>query len=115
MLAARSNDGRLLGWAVYGMDERRAAGTGVIADVLARTPRALTALVRHASDALDRDGADITTLGYRDPRRWSSAAVAAAGFVPRGIAPPILLSPVPGRDRDLLDVTHWYLTSGEIL
>jgi hypothetical protein len=113
--SARNDAGALLGWVVLGIDPRRADGTGVIGDVLATSPRALTALVRHAADALRDQGAGVVTFAYRDPRPWSTAAVAAAGFARRGVAPPILTSALTPRGHDLLDISGWYFTTGEIV
>lgn len=112
---ARHRDGTLAGWVVSGFDDRRATGTGVIADVLADSWRATAALVRHAADDLVTKGASLLSLGLRDPRRWSGAALRSAGFARRGIGPPILTFPLNGTDPVRASVAGWYLTSAELV
>lgn len=112
---ARDRAGSLLGWSVSGIDPSRAPGTGVIADLLALTPRATTALLRAAADSLGADGAQVVSFGSRDPRPWSRAASAAAGFARRGLGPPILTFPLNGADSSAAAIDGWYLTTGELI
>lgn len=113
--ALRDRAGRLAGWVVHGMDPRRSAGTGVIGDILASDPRTTVALLHHAAEDLASRGAEIVTFAYRDPRRWAGPAVVAAGFLRRGVGPPILTVPYTPAGAESSDIDTWYLTSGELI
>lgn len=113
--SARTRRGRLLGWAVSGIDAHRSPGTGVIGDILAATPLATAALISRAAGDLAARGAGVVTMAYRDPRRWSAWSPAAAGFVRRGVAPPILPFPLSPDGVALLTVSGWYLTGGGLV
>lgn len=117
LLAARSTDGGLRGFAAFGpAPEPRSDGTraGRIADLLACDPRATTALLVTAAGELFAAGCELVTFDCHDPRPWARRACLRAGFLPRGVGPHVIVRPLTQEgSRVAVRMEDWYLTLGD--
>lgn len=109
--SARDRRGRLIGWTVCGIDPMRTGRHGVVGDMVTGSRSVTSALLVAAADSLVASGAEIVTFSYRDPRRWSSRAVRAAGFVRRGVAPSMMPFTRTQEVDELCRPHHWYVTT----
>jgi hypothetical protein len=79
-----------------------------VVDLLAGTSAAVAALVRHAADELGAVGAERVVVDIADGRAETRTGLRTAGFLPRGVGPPIVAHEPPGMEP--LAPEDWYLT-----
>lgn len=113
--AVWGEDAVLRGIAVIGARGEGADRRGVIADLLARDPAALRALVSDAWARLVQDGCHSVTCVYRDPRRWARIALLRSGFRREvALGPGVACGPLSPRAGELVTrLKSWYLTSAD--
>lgn len=112
MLTCRDSAGRLLGWAVAGLDPT-VPGTGRVVDLLAEDPATTTALLAAAHRQLGDEGAQVTSCELLDPRPWARRAVLRAGFLHRPGGPVVSAHPLQPGAEALGRPESWYLTRGD--
>jgi hypothetical protein len=113
--AARDQEGRLQGYAVFGRrrghdgdDGRR----GSIVDLLATNDLATRSLLLNAFASLVNDGCREVDCIYLDPRRRSRQAMLRSGFVPSVWGPTIACGALtPSAGRTVERRNSWYLTT----
>jgi len=105
----------LRGFAVIGARGEGDDRQGVIADLLARDPAALRALVSDAWARLVEEGCHSVTCVYRDPRRWARAAMLRSGFRREvTLGPGVACGPLSPRAGEVVSrLRSWYLTSAD--
>ena len=111
--AVHAADGALRGLAVIGVRGEQERRQGVIADLLARDPGALRALVVDAWARLVEEGCQIVTCTYLDPRPWARRAMFRSGFRPFP-GPLLSCGPLaPSAGDSVRRLESWYLTHGD--
>ena len=111
----RGSPGKALGGiAIAGVADLELGRTGRIVDLLAVDAASTTALLTAIAADAERQGADVVTFEYVDPRRWSRWACLAAGFLPRGVGPIVLELRTSDRARQgPSGFAAWYATFGD--
>jgi hypothetical protein len=109
-------DGRLSGWVVFGIDDRRSGRfiTGYVVDLLAEDARSMRLLLVGAARELVRAGCELIEFDFVDPRPWAASACRRAGFLLRGKGDNVVCKALtPGLGPVVEDLDNWYLTKSD--
>ena len=113
--AVRTKDGSLGGLVVIGVVVEDGERAGVVADLIARDPATLRALMLDAWTELVGDGCHSVICTYHDPRPWAARAMVRSGFrrCP-GPGPLVAAGPLsPEAGDEVAQLQAWYLTHGD--